>query len=84
MCSKCDCTYVMWMLRKHARTHTHTHTHAQVSNSGYTSDNVPGLRIVVDGWDAGSSIYVELHMKEDAPSYDMAVVVYQVLTHAPP
>ena len=56
----------------------HKRTNAQVSNSGYTSDNVPGLRIVVNGWDAGSSIYVELHMKEGAPSYDMAIVVYQV------
>jgi hypothetical protein len=52
--------------------------YGQVSNSGYTSDNVPGMRIVVNGWDPNTLIYVELHMKENAPSYDIAVVVYQV------
>jgi hypothetical protein len=52
--------------------------YGQVTNSGYTSDDVPGLRILVNSWDAGTSIYVELHMKENAPSYDIAVVVYQV------
>ena len=36
----------------------------KVSDSGYTSDNVPGLRIVVDQWDPDSTIYVQVHVKE--------------------